>query len=329
MENEGCVLSFHYREIALMGFLEVFLHFRRVLRYLRMVKKDLLDFKPDGLILVDFGGFNLKMAHFAKKNQIPVHYYIAPKVWAWNQNRALKLKENVARLYTILPFEQDFYKKFNWKVDYVGNPLLDEINKFKPNPDFLNSHGLGKWPIVALLPGSRVQEIQKMLATMVDLKSEFRQVDFVVAGVENLPSKIYENARSEGMKLVFNSTYDLLFHAKAAIVTSGTATLETAIFKVPQIVVYKTSTISYHIARHLIRVPFISLVNLVAEKEVVKELIQAAYNHRAVMEELGRLLGEEERRNTILKGYDQVILKIGQKKASQETAGLIYQSLIS
>ncbi|WP_162418824.1 lipid-A-disaccharide synthase [Cyclobacterium roseum] len=327
MQAAGCLLTAHYREMALMGFLEVVLHFRRVVKYLNKIKADLLEHRPDALILVDFGGFNMKMAAFASQKGIPVHYYIAPKVWAWNQNRALKLKKYVDHLYCILPFEPEFFKKFDWQVAYVGNPLLDEKKKFQPDPDFLQKHQMQAEKLVALLPGSRKQEIRQMLQTMITLKSELKEVDWVVAGVKNLPAEVYNEAISAGIKVIFDQTYDILYHARAAVVTSGTATLETALFKAPQVVVYKTSGISYAIAKRLIRVPFISLVNLIAEKEVVKELIQTDYSPGTVKRELEVLLTGGPKREAQLEGYESLLERIGTQQASRETAELIYRSL--
>ena len=327
MEAEGCRLEAHYREMALMGFLEVLVHFRRVFKYLKKIKADILTYQPDVLILVDFGGFNMKMARFATVKGIPVHYYIAPKVWAWNQKRAYRLKENIDKLYTILPFEPDFFKKFDWEVDYVGNPLLDEKRKFQPDPEFLSKFNLQAKQLIALLPGSREQEVKQMLQTMTALKDSFEGVEWVVAGVKNLSETCYREAVDAGLKVVYDRTYDVLHHARAAVVTSGTATLETALFKVPQVVVYKTSGISYAIAKRLIRVPFISLVNLIAGKEVVKELIQDSYNPEAVKSALQILLSDGPGREGVLAGYSVIIDRIGQKKASRETARLIYNTV--
>src|SRR5690554_2951029 len=278
MEAEGLSLAVHYDQVAVMGFVEVLLGFQKVLKYLSVVKKDIEAFGPDALILVDYGGFNIKMAKFAKKRGIPVHYYIPPKVWAWNQKRAYTLKKNIDRLYAILPFEKEFYQKFGWDIHYVGNPLLDEIKKFVPHEFFHQKNELSYDPIVALLPGSRKQEVTKMMDLMVEIAPRYQHAQFVIAGVSNLDPTVYQDAESAGIKVVFDQTYDLLHHANAAVVTSGTATLETALFGVPQVVVYKTSSISYHIAKRLIKVPYISLVNLIAGKEVVKELIQEDYS---------------------------------------------------
>ena len=323
MEREGVALAVHYEQWAMMGFVEVVLGFTKVLKYYSAVKKDLLDFGADVLILVDFGGFNMRMARFAKARGISVHYYIPPKVWAWNQKRGHTLKKYVDQLYAILPFEVDFFKKFGWDIHYVGNPLLDEIEKFRPNPQFHETNGLTKDMIIALLPGSRKQEVTKMLDTMIGIVAQYKQVQFVIAGVRNLDPLLYEKAEKLSIKVVFEQTYDLLHHASAAIVTSGTATLEVALFDVPQVVVYKTSEISYRIAKRLIRVPHISLVNLIAGKEVVKELIQEKYQVNNLTAELNAMLAYARRKDEISEGYRLVRERLGDKKASDETARLI------
>lgn len=322
-KDVGVILAVDYSEIAVMGFLEVVLGFRKVLKYLNLVKKDLLSYRPDALILVDYGGFNMKIAAFAKENGIPVHYYIPPKVWAWNQKRALKLKAFTDQIYSILPFEPEFFEKFDMKVHYVGNPLLDEIRKFKPHDFFFQKNELSFQPIIALLPGSRKQEIESMLDKMISLVREFPNAQFVIAGVDSLPDSVYEPARKAGLKVVIHQTYDLLHHATAAVVTSGTATLETALFRVPQIVVYRTSSVSYLIAKNLIRVPFISLVNLIAGKEVVKELIQDDFSVEKLREELNRIFTNVVYKGEMLQGYDLIREKIGEDSASVRTAELI------
>ncbi|OOG71789.1 lipid-A-disaccharide synthase [Algoriphagus sp. A40] len=323
----GVDLAVDYSEIAVMGFLEVVLGFRKVLKYLNLVKKDLLSYRPDALILVDYGGFNMKIAAFAKEKGIPVHYYIPPKVWAWNQKRALKLKAFTDQIYSILPFEPEFFEKFDMKVHYVGNPLLDEIRKFKPHDFFFQKNELSFQPIIALLPGSRKQEIESMLDKMISLVREFPNAQFVIAGVDSVPDSVYEPARKAGLKVVINQTYDLLHHATAAVVTSGTATLETALFRVPQIVVYRTSSVSYMIAKNLIRVPFISLVNLIAGKEVVKELIQDDFSVEKLREELNRIFTNVVYKGGILQGYDLIQERIGEGSASERTAKLLLDSL--
>lgn len=322
-KDGGVELAVDYAEVALMGFLEVVLGFHKVLKYLNLVKRDLLAFDPDVLILVDYGGFNMKIAAFAKEQGIPVHYYIPPKVWAWNQKRALKLREITDQIYSILPFEPEFFQRFGMKVHYVGNPLLDEIRKFKPHDFFFQKNELSYQPIIALLPGSRKQEILGMLDKMVDLVKEFPNSQFVVAGVDSLPEAIYKPAKDAGIKVVFNQTYDLLSHATAAVVTSGTATLETALFRVPQIVVYRTSSISYQIAKRLIRVPFISLPNLIAGKEVVKELIQDDFSVIRLKNELHQIFTNVVYKGGMLQGYDLIQEKIGESSASETAARLI------
>ncbi|KEO74514.1 lipid-A-disaccharide synthase [Anditalea andensis] len=321
--KEGLSIAAHYDKVALMGFLEVVLGFRKVLKYLSLIKKDLLAYHPDALILVDYGGFNMKIAKFAKANGITVHYFIPPKVWAWNQKRAYKLKETVDHIYSILPFEKAFFAGFGMDIHYVGNPLLDEIAKFKHHDFFHQKNALNYQPIIALLPGSRKQEVRNMLSTMVGVIPQFPNAQFVIAGVANLEAKLYQPALDLGVKIVFDQTYDLLHHATAAVVTSGTATLETALFRVPQVVVYKTSWMSYAIARKLIKVTFISLVNLIAGKEVVKELIQDDMSVEKVSLELNTILTSTLRKAEIFDGYTEIKEKIGEKMASEETARLI------
>ncbi|SNS35385.1 lipid-A-disaccharide synthase [Belliella buryatensis] len=326
-EKAGQKLKVHYQEIALMGFLEVILGFRKVLKYLSIVKKDILTEKPDVVVLVDFGGFNMKIAKFAKLNGFRVHYYIPPKVWAWNQKRALKIQKYVDQVYCILPFEVDFFKEYGVNATYVGNPLLDELKGFSPHEFFYQKNELSYQPIIALLPGSRKQEVMNMMRIMVDMVGQFPNAQFVVAGVKNLPKVLYQSAEETGIKVIFDQTYDLLHYSTAAIVTSGTATLETALFRVPQVVVYKTSTLSYAIAKRLIRVPYISLVNLIGEREIVKELIQEDFNKDRLANELNKILSNPVYRGKMLQGYDEIKDKIGNQEASKETAILILKSL--
>lgn len=327
-KEAGVELAVDYAKVALMGFLEVVLGFRKVLKYLKLVKNDILAYKPDAIILVDYGGFNMKISSFAKENNISVHYYIPPKVWAWNQKRALKLKAYTDQIYSILPFEPKFFKKFDMKVHYVGNPLLDEISKFTPHEFFFQKNEISYQPIIALLPGSRAQEINAMLTRMIALVKEFPNAQFVIAGVGDLGTKIYQRGIDAGIRVIYDQTYDLLSHAIAAVVTSGTATLETALFRVPQIVVYRTSSVSYAIAKNLIRVPFISLVNLIAEEEVVKELIQNDFSIPNLKVELQQILGNQVYKGQMLQGYDLVKERIGKNSASDTTAQLILESII-
>lgn len=326
-KEAGVNLALDYAAVSVMGFVEVVFGFRKVLKALALVKKDILTYQPDAVVLVDFGGFNMKVAAFATQHGIPVHYYIPPKVWAWNQKRAFTLKANTEQVYSILPFEPAFFSKFGMQVQYVGNPLLDEIKKFTPHDFFYQKNELSYQPMIALLPGSRTQEVKAMLAKMIALVPDFPQAQFVVAGVDSLPEATYELAKAKGIKVIYNQTYDLLSHATAAVVTSGTATLETALFKVPQLVVYSTSWISYQIGKRLIRVPYISLPNLIADKKVVRELIQDDFSLDNLRQELGRLLSDATYRKEMKVGYDLIRERIGEQQASERVARLILESL--
>jgi lipid-A-disaccharide synthase len=326
-KDAGVHLALDYAAVSVMGFIEVIFGFRKVLRALALVKQDLLAFRPDVLILVDFGGFNMKIAAFAKEHGIPLHYYIPPKVWAWNQKRALTLKAITDQVYAILPFEPAFFAKFGMQVHYVGNPLLDEIKKFSPHDYFYQKNELSYQPIVALLPGSRMQEVKAMLAKMIALVKEFPQAQFVVAGVDSLPASVYELALAQGIRVIYNQTYDLLSHATAAVVTSGTATLETALFKVPQVVVYRASWVSYQIGKRLIRVSYISLPNLIADRRVVRELIQDDFSLANLRQELNLLVSDTAYRNEIQAGYDLIRERIGDNQASNQAAQLILDAI--
>ena len=326
-QDAGVHLALDYAAVSVMGFVEVIFGFRKVLKALSLIKKDLLAYQPDAVVLVDFGGFNMKMAAFATQQGIPVHYFIPPKVWAWNQKRALTLKATTDQVYSILPFEPPFFAKFGMQVQYVGNPLLDEIKKFTTHDFFYQKNELSYQPIVALLPGSRAQEVNAMLAKMISLVPTFPQVQFVVAGVDSLPAATYELAQAKGIKVIYNQTYDLLSHATAAVVTSGTATLETALFNVPQLVVYSTSWISYQIGKRLIRVPYISLPNLIADKKVVIELIQDDFSLDNLRQELGRLLSDAPYRQEMQAGYALIREQLGEQRASDRVAHLILESL--
>lgn len=325
--DAGLELSVHYQDVALMGFLEVLLGFKKVLKYLKLVKKDIIEFKPDVVVLVDYGGFNMKIASFAKKNSLNVQYYIPPKIWAWNQSRAKKLKEITDAVYCILPFEEEFFKGFGVNACYVGNPLLDELKKFVPHPFFFQKNELNYKPIIALLPGSRKQEVKAMLGMMVNLVPKFPNAQFVIAGVNNLDPELYAPAVKAGIRLVMDQTYDLLKHSVAAVVTSGTATLETALFRVPQVVVYRTSAISYHIGKYLIKVPFISLVNLIAEEKVVTELIQNDYSIERLTTELEFMLNDISTKARIFEGYNLISEKLGDKSASDQVAEMLVKSV--
>lgn len=329
MQAAGAELVTHYADMAFMGFWEVAKNLGTIAGFLKKCKADILSYQPDVVILIDYAGFNMRMARFAKEKGIRTFYYISPKVWAWNQKRALKLKRDVDRLFVIFPFEKDFFKKFDYDVDYVGNPLFDAIADFKPNPDFLKENNLNtNQPIVALLPGSRRQEVEQMLTLMTSAQAHFPNYQYVIAGVSNLPKELYQPFVKENIKLVTDAAYDLLSVATAALVTSGTATLETALFEVPQVVCYKTGSISYAIAKRLIRVPYISLVNLIAQKEAVKELIQGELTPQNITQELQKILPNGPKRQTQLEDYHQVKTILGAKGASERAGELMVKYLL-
>ncbi|AUD01863.1 lipid-A-disaccharide synthase [Spirosoma pollinicola] len=329
MEAAGAVLVRHYREMAFMGFLEVVKNLGTIRRIMRECQADLLAHRPDVLILIDYAGFNLRMARFAKKHGIRVFYYISPKVWAWNQRRALKIKANVDNLFTILPFETEFFSRYDYKVEYVGNPLLDALSEFRPDPAFCEKMGIDARPVVALLPGSRHQEITSILPAMLQVVAQFPAYQFVVGTVSNLPKDLYDNllANYPAVIRVEDAAYDLLHIATAALVTSGTATLETALLNIPQVVCYKTTGISYAIAKHLIAVPFISLVNLIVNREIVKELIQNDLTPNQITTELRRILPGETGRTVQLDGYVEVQKKMGGPGASERAGRLMVEDL--
>jgi len=327
MQAVGGTLVKHYQEMAIMGFLEVLLNIRKIARFLKECKNDILAYKPDVVILVDYAGFNMRIAKFCKAQNIKNYYYISPKVWAWNTKRALKIKQNINQMFVIFPFEKDFYKQFDYQVDFVGNPLLDAIRAFKPNPNFFEENKLDKnKPIIALLPGSRKGEVGNVLPLMLSTYPHFKEYQWVVAGVKNLSEKFYEGCHQQGIKVIYDQTYDLLSNAHTALVTSGTATLETALFNVPQVVCYKGGWVSYQIAKMLIKVPYISLVNLILNKQTVRELIQSELNTSNLLEELGKTL-KGDSREAILTDYHTLHQMMGEAGASETTAKRMYQYL--
>lgn len=329
MEAAGAVLVRHYRDMAFMGFLEVAKNLGTIRRIMRECQADLLAHRPDVLILIDYAGFNLRMAKFAKRHGIPVFYYISPKVWAWNQRRALNIKANVDRLFTILPFETEFFARYDYKVDYVGNPLLDALAAFQPDPFFREKAGLDERQVIALLPGSRRQEITSILPAMLAATQQFPAYQFVVGTVSNLPDTLYNSILADYPTVlrINDAAYDLLHIATAALVTSGTATLETALLNVPQVVCYKTTGITYAIAKRLIAVPFISLVNLIANRKIVTELIQADLTPTRVATELRAILPGALSRDVQLTGYADVHQKMGKPGASKRAGQRMVEAL--
>ena len=324
MKAQGGKLAKHYADMAYMGFVEVVLNLRTIFKNMKQAKADVLAHRPDVLILIDFPGFNLKIASFAKQHNIPVFYYISPKVWAWNQKRVLKIKKVVDRMFCILPFEVDFYKQWGMDVDYIGNPLLDAITENVPDPLFNINNNLNVKPIIALLPGSRKQELINILPDMIAVSDSFPNHQFVIAGAPTFTPKDYEPyIGKRDISINFNQTYNLLLHSDAAVVASGTATLETALLKTPQVVIYKGNPISIAIARALIKIRFISLVNLIMDNLVVKELIQNDCTPVTIANELKSILYDQTYRTKMLINYDELGIKMGQPGASIKAAKLM------
>jgi len=327
MNSVGGTLVKHFKERAFMGFVEVFMNLNKILRMISFCKKDIQNFQPDVLIFIDNSGFNLRIAKWAKLLGYKTIYYISPQVWASRANRVEKIKKYIDEMYVILPFEKEFYKKCNYDVTFVGHPLIDAIADRKQVDEikFRAEHQIGDKPIVALLPGSRKQEITKMLSVMLSLVDDFSNYQFVIAGAPSQNFSFYKTIiGSKNICFVDNQTYDLLSISHAALVTSGTATLETALFKVPQVVCYKASLISYQIAKRIITLRFISLVNLIMDKEVVKELIQHDFTKKNLIKELNTIL-DENHRTSLFETYNKLEEILGGKGASENTA----QSILS
>ncbi|MEE1885057.1 lipid-A-disaccharide synthase [Pedobacter flavus] len=328
MQAQGGVLLKHYADMAFMGFTEVLMNLRTIFKNMDKCKNDIVAFAPDVLVLIDFPGFNLKIAEFAKKKGIKTCYYISPKVWAWNQKRVLKIKRIVDRMLCILPFEVDFYKEWGYAVDYVGNPLMDEIEAFKKDPHFADKHKINK-PIIALLPGSRKQEIERLLPEMLKLVEHYPTYEFVISGAPSFEPSYYDQfINGKPIKLVFNNTYNLVASADAAIVASGTATLETALLKTPQIVVYKGGAISIAIARMVVKIRFISLVNLIVDRKIVTELIQQDFNLANTTEELDLIL-QGAGRKQMLDDYEALAQRVGPAGASERAANIIVRAALN
>lgn len=328
MQSEGMDLVKHYRELAFMGFVEVIANLRTILRNITFCKKDIQEYKPDVLILVDYPGFNLRIAEFARKEGLRVVYYISPQIWAWKQSRVHQIKKNVDRMLCILPFEKDFYARFGFKADFTGHPLLDAIASRSGSADWKQSHQLHDKPLIALLPGSRKQEISTMLPLMLSVVPEFPDHQFVIAAAPSIEPEFYSGLiAGKNVKMVFGKTYDLLENSEAALVTSGTATLETALFNVPQVVCYKGNIISYHIARKLVKVKYISLVNLIMDHQVVTELIQDDLNTKRIKSELADIIAGGKGRAGMLKHYADLKQKLGGEGASGRAAKIIIKQL--
>lgn len=335
MEKQGGEIVKHYRDLAFMGFAEVLANLGTILSNIKFCKQDILETNPDAIILVDYPGFNLRIAEFAHQNGFKVLYYISPQVWAWKKSRVYKIKKFVDRLFVILPFEKTFYSRYNVEVDFVGHPLLDMIDNLPANDpsQFRVNYALSDKPIIALLPGSRKQEIRKMLAVMLSVIPDFPDFEFIVAGAPSIEKEFYsEILEGNPVKLIEGQTHSLLQNAFAALVTSGTATLETALFEVPEVVCYKSSFISYTIANQVVDksiIKYISLVNLIMDREVVKELIQTDFTQNKLAQELILITTDQKNRLRMLDDFKQLKNKLGGGGASQKTAEKIVRLLMA
>ncbi len=336
MQAVGGTLVKHYREMAFMGFIPVLLNLRTILNNMKTCQEDIQKYQPDVVILIDYPGFNLKIAKFVKTVlHLPVYYYISPKIWAWKQYRIKDFRRYVDRMFCILPFETEFFRKLDYSVDYVGNPSVDSVAQYKekqanrPNT-FMADEGLPDKPILALLAGSRRQEIKDNLPTMLEVAAAYPDYQPVIAGTPGLEPEYYKQyIGNHPAKIIFGKTYDLLQHSRAALVTSGTATLETSLFRVPQVVCYYVvaGPLASFIFRNFFHTKYISLVNLIAGREVVQELFGARFSYQQIHDELGKILHDTAYRQQMLDGYDEIIQILGKPGASQRTAELIYLSL--
>lgn len=329
MEAQGGKLVKHYRDLAFMGFAEVIMNLRTILGNISFCKKDIQNYQPDCVILIDYPGFNLRIAKFVKKWGIKVYYYVSPQIWAWKTGRVKTIKKFVDKMFVILPFEKEFYEKYDYEVDFVGHPLLDvmkdlpEINE----EQFKEKNDLDSRKVIALLPGSRKQEIRVKLPIMLAVQKDFPDYQFVVAGAPSQEESFYKEVVGNGVKVIFGETYDLLRCSEAALVTSGTATLETALLNTPEVVCYKGSRISYEIGKRVVKyIQYISLVNLIMDREVVKELIQNELNSKNLTIELTKILNDPTR-SKILNDYKELRKKLGGAGASERTAELLVEDL--
>ncbi len=331
-ESHESNLVKHIKELAIMGFIEVVLNLKTVLRNLALCKKDLLEWKPDALILVDYPGFNLRIAKFAKKNNIKNYYYISPQVWAWKKGRIKTMKKILEKLYVILPFEKEFYAKHSMEVEYKGNPLLDEINDYSINTDkstFLKNNDLDEKPIIALLPGSRTQEIKKMLPIQLSLVDKYPEFNFVVAGVSTHSEEFYKTmiGNKNNVKLIYNQTYSIINNAHCAVVTSGTATLETALFGIPEVVCYKANPITFIIAKYLAKIEYISLVNIILKQKAVTELLQEQWNEECLEKEFKQICFDDAYREEMKYLFNKLKSILGDSGASSAIAQSIIEDL--
>lgn len=334
MQESGADLVKHYKETAVMGYWSVIKSLKKIKANLDFCKKDILEFNPDVVIFIDYPGFNLRIAKFAKLNGFKTFYYIAPKIWAWKTFRIKSIKKYVDGLYSILPFEVDFYKSYNYKIEFVGNPLLDAIeaklNKTEIFDDFAKRHNVGHKPVIALLPGSRRQEIKFLLPMMLRMQNEFPQYQFLVSAAPGIKDGFYTKFMTDSNnKIIKNDTYQLLKHADAAIVASGTAALETAMIGTPQVAVYKITggMFSEILGRIVIKVKWATLVNLIMQKEIIRELLQKDFTYNKLKKELAAILPGGEKRETLLINYKELHKKMGNTGASVRAAESMVKSL--
>ncbi len=325
MESAGATLLMHYSKTAFMGFILVLRNLRTISRNLSLCKQHIADFSPDLVILIDYPGFNLRIAEYAKISGLKVFYYISPKLWAWNEKRVEKVKKYIDRMYIIFPFEVEFYRKHDIDVEYRGNPLVDETERriaaMPSREELLKSLGLEEKPVIGLLAGSRRHEVESILPQMISIVRYFPHYQFVLAGVKNLPDELYlKITKREPVKLLNDKTSEILYLSEAALVASGTATLEAALFNVPQVVCYKGDFFSMLIAWMVIKVKFISLVNLIMQSEVIKELLGYSLNKRNLLKEFKKIIAGGEGRDRILENYNQLRDKLGPAGASGRVA---------
>lgn len=326
----GVEPTLHYNKMAFMGFIKVLMNLRTIKKNMKLCQTDILDFKPDAVILIDFAGFNLRIARFAKSIGLKTIFYISPKIWAWKQSRIRKIKKYIDKMLTILPFETEFYAKFDYEVEYVGNPLLDAISNFdrsQTEADFRTANNLTDKPIIALLAGSRKQEVSFMLPVMIEATKDFSDYQFVISGAPGLDVDFYKTIIPDDCDypIVFNQTYNLLQFSCAALVTSGTATLETALFGVPEVVCYRTivPNFLYRIGRKFLKVKWISLVNLIVGKEAVRELVQVDFDKETIASELRKLLEDEQYKQQMKADYAYLQQRMGKAGASKRAAEAI------
>jgi lipid-A-disaccharide synthase len=330
-ECTGVKATIHIRQMAFMGFVDVLKNLGAIKKNFKAVKQDILKFRPDLLVLVDYPGFNLRIAKWASQQGIKVDYYISPTVWAWKENRVETIRKFTNKLFVILPFEEAFYQKHSMKVYFVGHPLIDAIERkkaaLKSKEGFVKENRLSEKPIIAILPGSRAQEIERMLDIMLAVTERFKDYQFVVAGSHNLNEKHYQPLKEKNIKIVFNQTYELLSYAEAGIIKSGTSTLESALFNLPQVVCYKGGGLSFKIAKMLVDVKYISLPNLIMDQPVVKELVQDDLTTENICSELKKLLDNKDYRNTMLENYGKVKSMLGGSGASKRLAEELFKDV--